>query len=359
MNEDCTSTLLENLCLLLMRHGVPAEEAKSELIVLLHDYEISRKHTEMVPYTGGRNEYYLKKFIVAKKVKGCTDRTLQLYYQSCGDALRAIGKDLTEITTDDILYYLAQKMRRGVSKVTCNGNRLNLSSFFGWLYREEIIKTNPMTRVDRIKCHSERESAFSQEEIERMRVHLNTWREKAVFETLLSTGCRASELTHIKILDVNGKEIVVFGKGEKYRTVYLNARAVIAIEQYLAERKDSNPYLFPAAVKNMIKHFAEAAGKYKQEDLQSWYKLPQLVRPGEPMDIGSLRLLLERAAKKADVENCHPHRFRRTCATLALRKGMPLELVSKMLGHANLDTTKIYLDISENDMRNAHEKYVT
>ena len=197
--------------------------------------------------------------------------------------------------------------------------------------------------------------AFKDDDIELMRTLLRDWREKAVFETLLSTGCRVSELCSIKITDIQEDgTIYILGKGNKYRNVYLNAKAKITIQKYLEERKDNNPYLFPRAISSFVSE-ASKSGRAKTHE---WYKFADLVSEDQPSGNSTIEEMVRRLGKKANVDNVHPHRFRRTCATLALRKGMPLELVSKMLGHENVGTTQIYLDLTEDDLKIAHKKYV-
>ncbi len=362
---DPAKDFVDNMTLLLMKYGVDAAEARAELAFQLRNIELVPKCTDLIPYEGDVNEALVKRFIISKKIKGCTDRTLKKYY---GDIMRACGvirKPLTQVTSEDIQLYIAYCMRNGNAKQTIDGRRLSLSTFYTWATREGVVKENPMNRVDKIKFNPRREEAFKVEEVEKMRAELKTWREKAIFETLLSTGCRVTELVNIMLDDINGEEINVLGKGEKYRTVYLNAKAELAIERYLNERKDANPYLFPACKRTdgealgLVGQYVRRHKGYIREDMVNWYQDADLVDPHLQMDIGSVRQLVSRVGQKAGVDNVHPHRFRRTCATLALQKGMPLELVSKMLGHNQLDTTKIYLTLNEEDLRYAHKKYVT
>ena len=171
---------------------------------------------------------------------------------------------------------------------------------------------------------------------------------------LLSTGCRVSELCNIKISEIDGDKLTVHGKGNKYRTVYLNAKAIVAVENYMKERNDSNPYLFPGAV------ICFHGGDFKicPKDREKWYMNADKVDKERRYSTSGMEGKMRKIGKRAGVENVHPHRFRRTCATLALRRGMPLEQVSKMLGHEDLSTTQIYLDLSEEDLRMAHKKFV-
>ena len=369
--EDPVKGFIDSMTILLMKYGVPSDVARSELYMQLHNVEIIPKVTDLVPYQGDVNEALLKRFIIAKKIKGCTDRTLKRYYSSLKLILAAIGKPATQIQPEDVQYYIAVSMRRGLAKQTIDGNRLAMSSFYAWCQREGIVSVNPMERVDKIKYQPRKEDAFTDDEIEKMRAALRNWRERAIFEALLSTGCRVSELANIMLDDISGEEITVLGEGETYRKVYLNAKASLAVQRYLAERNDGNPYLFPACAYNTDAsrstdgetHFCHAVkeklGSASPDNMRSWYKVREFVDPKKQISIHVIRQTMQHIATIAGVDNVHPHRFRRTCATMALQRGMPLELVSKMLGHNQLDTTKIYLTLNEEDLRQAHKKYVT
>lgn len=356
LRTDAANALLGEIAMWMMSKGVDGQEARAELYLLMHGYDITERTNELVPYNGNRNEDWLRRFIVAKTTAGCSPRTLRLYYASLRKILPEIGKQADQITADDIRFYIARRMKKGVARTTINNERHHLSSFFAWLTAEEVIAKNPMLRVEAVKQQKKRESAFSDDEIELMRSLLRDWREKAIFETLLSTGCRVTELTSIRINDIQEDgSIYILGKGNKFRFVYLNARARLTIQKYLEERRDVNPYLFPRAEAN----FVAGACRYGQAKTHGWYLHPEFVSLDLPADIGTIQSIVRHLGAKAGVDNVHPHRFRRTCATQALRKGMPLELVSKMLGHENVGTTQIYLDIGEDDLKAAHKKYVT
>lgn len=352
MSEDLRTSALERLLFVLMQRDVPnLPEIKNRFQIILDDYKVEPKETALVVYTEGKNEYYLKRFLLAKAVRGCTKRTLEYYNQDLRLIFGSIGKDVDAITSLDIQLYLAKQLQL-VSPTTVNNHRRNLSTFYNWCYLEELIQPNPMNKVEPIKVRTEKKQAFTEIDIEKIRDACRTARERAIVEVFLSTGCRISELINIKINDLKGEGIDVLGKGEKHRMVYLNARAQFAISAYLAERRDKNPYLFPraSAIMRNRKNFP----KLKAE----WYKNPNLVEEDGHIDISSLGQLLRRLGKRAGVKDVHAHRFRRTCATFALRRGMPIEQVSKMLGHEQLDTTQIYLDLTESELAYAHSKYV-
>ena len=353
LQTDAANDLVNRILMIMMRFNVDPQELKPILYGVMHDYQIVQRTTDLAIYEGDINTALLKKFLVVKKVNGCTERTIDMYGRTCKAALRRIGKPATEISVDDIRWYIAMRMNDGVTNVTCNNELRALSSFFTWMRDDELISRNPVMKTGKIKVPKVKKYAFTDEDIERMRVNLATWREKAVFELLLSTGCRVTELSNIKIDDIKNDSVCILGKGNKWRTVYINARAKLAVEAYIKERKDRNPYLFPKA--------AYTPGNSQQglAKTKEWYKNPKLVHVDLPTTNSCIENFVRNLGKKSGVDNAHPHRFRRTCATMALRRGMPIEMVSKMLGHENISTTQIYLDLNEDDLKNAHRKYVT
>ena len=261
-----------------------------------------------------------------------------------------------DITSEDIRLYMAKRLYQDKVTKTSVGNEIRaMSSFFSYIFNEELIDKNPMQRIEKIKKEKTKKEAFTELELEKMRAELKTNREKAIFEVLLSTGCRVAELVNIKTAEINGEEILVHGKGEKDRTVYLNAKAQWALNEYLSERSDSSPYLFPGGYYE--KQFLRQKSGNKRIKLKEWYKNPNLIDESKHIDPGTIESTIRNIGKKAGVQ-AHPHKFRRTCATFALRRGMPIEYVSKMLGHEAISTTQIYLDLSEQDLKTAHRKYV-
>ena len=286
---------------------------------------------------------------------GLSLRTIKYYKTSIIFALRYIGKPYDEVTPDDLRLYFAKRIQIDkVTKSTADNERRNLSSFYGWLQKEEILLKNPISKVEKIKITKKRKKAYDMLDLEKIRLGCKTNREKAIVEFLASTWCRVSEMCEVKITDIDESRVLVHGKGDKYRDVYLNARAKIAIEVYLVERKDTNPYLFPKAkYAGNIKKMA-GTGKGKKD----WYTDPDLVHPTDPMGMNTAETIIRRIGREAGVEKAHPHRFRRTGATLALRAGMPIQTVSKLLGHNNIETTQIYLDISEDELEQAHKRWV-
>ena len=352
--RDMRDELIENLIMWAVRKGLDPAEAQLDFCILLNNVEVTSRSTEIVPLEEDRNEYLLKKFLVAKQVKGCTERTIGFYKTSLIFLLNRIGKTVDDITADDIRYYMAIRLRRDkVSKVTLGNEIRNASSFFTWLYTEELLPRNPMAKIDRIKKVKTKKEALTEMEIEKLRAATeNTW-EQLMIEILLSTGCRVSEVAQIQLMEIQGDTILVHGKGQKDRYVYLNARAALALERYLSERKDSNPYLFPGGITGMSKN----KKGIPQREYKNWWKNPANLSATH-ITKDTIEATTRRIAKRAGVERANPHKFRRTCATLALRRGMPLIQVSQMLGHADVGTTQIYLDISEDELHDAHKKYV-
>lgn len=349
--------LRNEMCMVLIKNGV--ENAESEIDMILGEYEIQNRTTEIALIQEDRNEYLFRKFITAKIVKGCTDRTIEFYGKTLRFIFERIHKTADQVETDDIRYYLAVRQKRdNVSKTTANNELRVLSSFYQYLQMEEMITKNPTLKIEKIKEKKKKKKAFTDIEIEEIRAAAKNARESAIIEVLLSTGCRVSELVSIKINEIEGDKIIVHGKGEKDRTVYLNAKAQIALRNYIKERADNNPYVFCGGVNCSDPSTKSLHGQYSRKD-GSWYKCKELVSQDTHTDKSTIENTIRKIKKRAGIESgCYPHKFRRTCATLALRRGMPIEQVSKMLGHESIETTQIYLDLNERDLAEAHRKYV-
>ncbi|MFW5676321.1 MAG: tyrosine-type recombinase/integrase [Acetivibrio ethanolgignens] len=352
--------IVEKVLFGLMRNGFPQEQletVQNTLIITLINYTVTKETTELAVYEGDINENMLKKFLISKRVGGRTDRTLQYYGNTLKFFFKKMQKSCLEITSDDIRLYLAvRETRDGVTKTTLNNELHVIRSFYAFMTAEEIIQRNPTLRIDKIKHSTKKENAFTEIEVEKIRNECINGREKALVELLFSTGCRIFEAASIKLSDLKGTSVEILGKGSKYRTVYLNAKAQLAIQQYLEERNDDNPYLFAKSTLDIGKgRHMRGVPHDKQGE---WYKFPDYVDAKEPAGRDNLGTCIRKIGKRAGVENTHPHRFRRTCATFALRRGMPIEQVSKMLGHESIETTQIYLDLREEDLKNAHAKYV-
>lgn len=346
--------IVNAIVVMLSERGVDTDGIADRLYLLLKDIEITKAETALAIRNDQLNETLLTRFLGAKAVKGCTKQTIKQYGNCLKKILKKFNKSITEVTSDDIRLYTAYRMTQdGVSKSYMNTELRYLRTFYAWLFSEEIIMKSPMMKIDAVKVPKVKRKAFTDMECEKLRSACRTTMETAIVEILLSTGCRVSEICSIMISDLNDDKCIVHGKGSKDRWVFLNAKAQIAIQRYLAERSDSNPYLFPTGIQmNMSDNKAK-----EMKRRADWFKFPEFVGEGE-RDRGGIEQTVRKLGKKAGVEDVHPHRFRRTCATMALRRGMPIELVSKMLGHEQLATTQIYLDLSEHELEEAHKKYV-
>ena len=335
------------------------DDIKMKVTMALAKYSIDEEHTDLIVYEGDVNENMLKRFLMAKAAAGCSPRTLQYYKSSIKFFLERISKPYSDVSADDIRLFLATRTQIDrVSKTTANNERRCVSSFYGWLQKEEILLKNPMAKVDAIKVTKKRKPAFTQMDIEKMRYACKNSLQTALLEVLLSTWARVSEVSQIKLseIDLEKGTVLVHGKGDKDRMTYLNAKAKLAVANYLDDREDNNPYLFPkCAYAGNVKRMSSGIPRRVQG---LWYMKPKFVSSDEHREKSSIESDIRRIGKRAGVENAHPHRFRRTGATMALRNGMPLITVSKLLGHENIGTTQIYLDISDKELEQAHEKWV-
>lgn len=313
-----------------MSCGIDPDVIKSKLVMILSNYEISKRTTEISVINEDDTSKYIRLFIINKRVAGRTERTVNYYKHELNRFFREVQKSPVNVTSDDIKLYLAMKeVRDGSSKVYLQNMLRVISSFYQWMTKEEHISKNPMNKVDGIKIPKVKKHAFSEIEIELLRNKITDLRDKAILEVLLSTWCRVSEISNMNVEDIKSdNSMEVLGKGQKMRKVYLNAKAIVAIDDYLKSRTDSNKALFVSKDK-----------------------------PYNRLKNSAIEIITRNYGKACGIENCHPHRFRRTGATFALKRGMPIEQVSTILGHESIETTQIYLDISEDDVAMAHRKY--
>lgn len=355
--RDAREDAEKDIAVYLMSVGIAAYEAKNTACLLLSKYEITDRCTAVAEVTGNKTEVLIKRFIIAKMVAGRTERTLKYYETTLTRILQVIAKEVEHITADDVRLYIALRAKKdGISDVTAGNEIRVLRSFFAWLQNEEIVIKNPMLKLETIKQRKTKKKALTDEEVEKLRYSMQQdVRVTAMMEVLLSTGCRVTELVNICIDEIDGSAVLVHGKGNKDRYVYLNTRARMSVERYLGLRADNNPYLFPASVTSEI---GMNSAMCKAARKQNWWTNPDLVSADRHLDKGTIECIFRKYAKLTGVDRANPHKFRRTCATMALRRGMPIEQVSKMLGHEQLDTTRIYLDLSEEDLRQAHKRYV-
>lgn len=354
-------TQLENeINMLLMSQGFDTEDVRARLVLILNKYEITERCTEVAVLEEDAIEKYIKLFIVNKRIAGLSPRTLKYYSNTLHNFFRDCPKSPLDVTADDIKLYLAIKeTQSNWSKCSLQNFTRVAGSFFGWMVNEDHISKSPMSKVSRVKIPKVKKKAFDEMEIEKLRQACKTLKEKMTVELLLSTGCRVGEIVLIRIdeFSTNFESVIVHGKGAKDRIVYLNAKAQLAIMNYLNKKTDTSPYLYPKCLCTVANR-AQFKNLKKLNSYDWNLDRPDMVDVSGMIDVSVIEYMIRKLGKRAGVEKVHPHRFRRTCATMALRRGMPIEQVSKMLGHESIETTQIYLDLSEDELSRSHKKFV-
>ena len=274
----------------------------------------------------------IARFIAAKRIEGCSEKTLK-YYQTTIDAMVvSIGKSVRHIHTEDLRTYLTEyQSKKQLSRVTIDNIRRILSSFYSWLEDEDYIIKSPVRRIHKVKTASSIKETYSDEDLEKMRDNCEGLRDLAMIDVLASTGMRVGEMVLLNRDDINfaERECVVFGKGDKERIVYFDARAKLHLQDYLDSRTDDNPALFVT-----------------------------LRAPHERIQIGGVEHRLREMGKRLNIPKVHPHKFRRTLATMAIDKGMPIEQLQRLLGHQRIDTTLQYAMVKQSNVKTAHRKYI-
>ena len=294
--------------------------------------ELTQIDNEIHENAFGGNSDLISLFISAKRVEGCSEKSLYYYYNTIEKALKTINKLAQHIMTDDLRLYLATyQNQHNSSKVTIDNIRRILSSFFSWLEDEDYILKSPVRRIHKVKTGKMVKETYTDEELELMRDNCKECRDLAIIDLLASTGMRVGELVKLNRTDIdfNERECVVQGKGDKEREVYFDARAKLHLQNYLKSRADNNPALFVS--------------------LKKPYKLLQ---------IGGVEVRLRRLGIQLNIKKVHPHKFRRTLATTAIDKGMPIEQVQRLLGHQRIDTTMQYAMVNQSNVKMAHRKYI-
>ena len=278
------------------------------------------------------NEELVNKFIAAKKVEGCSEKSMYYYKSTIDGALRKVEKDVVHISTDDLRNYLnTYQSESGASKVTVDNIRRILSSFFSWLEEENYVIKRPVRRIHKVKVGKTVKETYTDEALERMRDHCHSDRDLALIELPASTGMRVGELVKLNRSDIDyqNRECVVTGKGDKQRKVYFDARTKIHLMDYIESRTDDNETLFVS-----------------------------LLAPYNRLEISSVEIRLRRLGRELNIPKVHPHKFRRTLATMAIDKGMPIEQVQHLLGHQSLDTTLQYAMVNQNNVKLSHHKFL-
>lgn len=304
------------------------EKLQEVLQHTLADYEITQKQNAEKETKVDLVELFLS----AKRVEGCSEKSLKYYKATIDTMLDELQIDVKHIVTEDIRNYLTEyQERKGSSKVTIDNIRRILSSFFSWLEDEDYILKSPVRRIHKVKAASNIKETYSDEALELMRDNCTELRDLAMIDMLASTGMRVGEMVLLNRSDIdfNERECIVFGKGSKERIVYFDARTKIHLQNYLESRTDGNPALFVS-----------------------------LKAPHERLQIGGIEVRLRDFGRQLGLPKVHPHKFRRTLATMAIDKGMPIEQLQQLLGHKKIDTTMQYAMVKQSNVKIAHRKYI-
>lgn len=294
----------------------------------LYNCEISGKLTE----AEDDSQKLIDSFVYAKRIEGCSEKTLKYYRTTIEAMTEAINKGVRHMQTDDLRAYLTEyQEKHGSSRVTIDNIRRILSSFFSWLEDEDHILKSPVRRIHKVKTASNIKETYTDEELEKMRDNCEELRDLAIVDMLASTGMRIGEMVLLNKADINfnERECVVFGKGDKERVVYFDARTKIHLQNYIDSRTDENTALFVT-----------------------------LRAPYTRITIGGIESRLRKMGENLEIEKVHPHKFRRTLATLAIDKGMPIEQLQQLLGHKRIDTTLQYAMVKQSNVKLAHRKYI-
>lgn len=278
------------------------------------------------------NAEFLHMFLDAKRIEGCSERTIQYYKTTIEHFLNTMDGLVRKITTEEIREYLSSYQKRNnCTNVTIDNIRRNISSFFSWLEEEDYILKSPMKRIHKIKTKTIVKNVISDEGIEKLRDNCKGIRDLAIIDLLYSTGIRVGELVNLNIADIDleGRECVVYGKGDKERRVYFDAKAKVHLKDYIDSRVDDNEALFVT-----------------------------LDSPHNRLKISGVEIRLRQLGRQLKLDRVHPHKFRRTMATRAIDKGMPIEQVQKILGHSQIDTTMQYAMVNQTNVKTSHQKYM-
>lgn len=279
------------------------------------------------------NQTLKEEFLSAKQVEGCSDRSINYYSSTLDNLIKTLQKAFNQIETEDLRVYLSEYQKKNnASKQTIDNIRRILSSFFTWLEDEDYILKSPVRRIHKIKTTKQVKETYSDEALERLRDNCKCIRDLAIIDILASTGMRVGELVKLNRMDVDftNRECVVLGKGSKERIVYFDARTKLHLQNYLNTRNDENPALFVS-----------------------------LLEPHNRLEIAGIEIMLRKLGRSLEINKVHPHKFRRTLATRAIDKGMPIEQVQKLLGHQKIDTTMEYAIVDQQNVKNSHKKYLS
>lgn len=326
MKENLIKDIIQEMLPFL--NNAQSEKLQGVLKYTFAKYEVTDKQNK----ENSSEQDFVELFLSAKRIEGCSEKSLKYYKATIKTMLDDLNKDVKHIVTDDIRVYLTKyQEKKKSSKITIDNIRRILSSFFSWLEDEDYILKSPVRRIHRVKTGTNIKETYSDEALELMRDNCTELRDLAIIDMLASTGMRVGEMVLLNRddIDFNERECVVFGKGSKERVVYFDARTKIHLQNYLESRTDDNPALFVS-----------------------------LKSPHERLKIGGIEVRLREFGKQLGLPKVHPHKFRRTLATMAIDKGMPIEQLQQLLGHRKIDTTLQYAMVKQSNVKIAHRKYI-
>lgn len=330
MKETIISKILQSMLNILNNDQL--KKLQDVLNYVLIDKEIIESNPKETLLNDNDNNYYIDLFLSAKQLEGCSSRTIKYYRTTLINVFQLIEKSVTTITTEDLRKFLTEYENNSkANKVTLDNIRRIISSFYSWLENENYILKSPSRRIRKIKSCKTVKNIFSDEDLELMRDNISNPRDLAIIDLLSSTGIRVGELVKIDISDIDfdKRELIVLGKGNKERTVYFDARTKIHLKDYIKSRSDNNTALFVS-----------------------------LNKPYNRLKISAVEIRIRQLGKYVKIDKAHPHKFRRTLATKAIDKGMPIEQVQVLLGHTKIDTTLQYAMVNQNNVKIAHQKYI-
>lgn len=330
MAKDCREELIGRIKARIGNVLDPKQAAATieAIVTELANYEITERETAIVKYDD-TNERILKRYCACLRIDGKSEGTIYQYRRTCRKLAEQIPKTFTEMGVYDIRYFLARMKETGIKNSTLETARANLSAFFQWLTMEDLIRKNPCMNIKPIKCADEIRKPFTDTEIDALRSACRTKKERAIVETLLASGIRVAELRDLNLRDVEFDRKIVHvlhGKGDKERTTYLTGIAVKHLQEYLRDRKTLAEPVF-------------------------------INRNGERITVGGIRFILKKIAKRAGVDDVHPHRFRRTFASGLASRGMDVQEIQKLLGHSNINTTMVYVHTDQTAVAMSYQKY--
>ena len=328
MKEEVTNEIVQHMLTYL--DNTQLKILKQTVESILADYEVSKESGKIKE---DDNHELVTRFIAAKRIEGCSEKTINYYQATINAMASSLNKNVRKVTTEDLRTYLTGYQNgKKSSRVTIDNIRRILSSFFSWLEDEDYIIKSPVRRIHKVKTVSTIKETYSDEDLEKMRDNCEELRDLAIIDMLASTGMRIGEMVLLNREDINytERECVVLGKGDKERIVYFDARTKLHLQEYIDSRSDENPALFVS-----------------------------LKAPFDRIQIGGIEQRLRDMGKKLDLSKVHPHKFRRTLATMAIDKGMPIEQLQQLLGHKRIDTTLQYAMVKQSNVKTAHRKYIS